>query len=750
MDKLKSYLNQFDIVPTAVKPLAGYVSENYRISDQDGKHWLLKIYRDESEKSLIETENNILVELQNKLNVELSNPIANRNGEYITSLSDGSFCRLLTYIEGTLLLHSDLSSTLLRDFGHQAAQFDIALLDQINPMIAAKVDKWDLKYFSLSKKDVHHIAEPSERKIVDYFIDQFDAHVNDHIQSLRHSVIHNDLNDQNILVEKGRIKGIIDFGDMAYSPLIFESAIAMTYIMLSAEEPVNAASIFLQAYHQSLPLSEQEVRLLYYLVAGRLCTSVISSAKAKAEGVDNDYVLSSEKSSWKLLHYWITQNPIGITNDFLKATDYPIKDVQKQIKYREARRTKLISPAVKMSYDSPIHMQSAAFQYMHDIHGRTYLDAYNNIPHIGHCHPAVTQAISHQARTLNTNTRYHYDSLGEYAEQLLSYFPESLSHVFFVNSGSAASDLSIRLAQNYTDHQQIACIESGYHGNTQIGINISPYKYSGKGGSGLHKQIIELPLPKLYKGQMSCAKDYVEDAISKIEQSLSNGHFIAGFIAEAISGCGGQVPLAPGYIKGMREYLSLHHIPMIIDEVQTGFGRMGSHFWAFELNDIIPDMVVLGKPMGNGHPLAAVVCTQAIAEAFDNGMEFFSSFGGNPVSCEVGKAVISVIEKEGLQQNALEVGQHMSQQLLVLADTYPAIGDVRGHGLFLGVELMDETGEPDTHLAHYVKHYLKDRYILTSTDGKYDNVIKIKPSLCFTKSNADQYCEVLQEALKAY
>jgi len=259
--------------------------------------------------------------------------------------------------------------------------------------------------------------------------------------------------------------------------------------------------------------------------------------------------------------------------------------------------------------------------------------------------------------------------------------------------------------------------------------------------------ILKLPLPKLFQGKYPTGIEFAEDAKKIIQEAIDSGNHPAAFITEAISGCGGQVPLAPGYLKTVKTFLEEHNILTIVDEVQTGFGRTGEHFWAFQLHDIIPDIVILGKPMGNGHPIAAVVTTEKIADAFANGMEFFSSFGGNTVSYEVATAVLNVIEEEQLQLNAKVVGNYFKEQLQSLQTKYRIIGDVRGHGLFIGIEFIDENLKPNANLALHVKNFLKDNFILTGTDGPFDNVLKIKPPMCFNKSNVDVIIEKLKLAL---
>jgi 4-aminobutyrate aminotransferase-like enzyme len=393
-------------------------------------------------------------------------------------------------------------------------------------------------------------------------------------------------------------------------------------------------------------------------------------------------------------------------------------------------------------------MVKAAFQYMYDASGKTYLDARNNIPHVGHCHPKVVQAGQQQMALLNTNTRYLYDQLNDYAEQLLAKFPEPLNKVFFVNSGSAASDLAIRLAYTHTNQRDVMVVEHGYHGNTKTDIDISPYKFEGKGGEGPASYILKVPIPDTFRGpyrdnEGKAGKLYAHEAIRLLNK---NDRKVAAFICEPVIGCGGQIPLPKGYSKEVYSAIRSQGGVCISDEVQTGFGRLGEHFWGFQMQDVVPDIVILGKSMGNGHPLAAVVTSSEVARSFENGMEFFSSYGGNPVSCAIGRAVLEVIEEEELQRNALETGNCFKKRLSMLAENCPEMGDVRGLGLFLGIEFVkdQDTLEPYTRLAKHVENQLRENGILVGTDGPYENVIKIKPPMCFSKSNMQQLVDELE------
>jgi ethanolamine-phosphate phospho-lyase len=718
----------YDLEIIETKRLDGYVSRNFKIVTANG-NYLLK-HHTEKERASILAENLLMEYLNDKLPISISSPVQKSLVDY----ADGSFSRLLAFIEGDFLSPTSITSQIAEDFGTKTAQLDNALCTYNDAQIQSQYHTWDLQncldVWPLAAK----IENRTDRKIVDYFFDQYQSFAVDKLRTCRKQIIHGDLNDQNVLTSNNQISGVIDFGDMCHSHLINEVAIACAYLAWDQDNPLDQICAFIKGYHSKNPLEIKEVDLLYYLIPARLCVSICHAAGRIAEESADQYVLKDQERIWCLLKKWITLNPIEVKNRFYNAIGH--KPVQLSTTRIKESRVKHLGSNLSLSYHEPIHMVSAAFQYMYDAQGNTYLDAYNNIPHVGHCHPGVSEAISRQTRLLNTNTRYLYDAMTNYAEKLLQYFPEPLNKIFFVNSGSAASDLAIRMARTFTNRNHLLTLEHGYHGNTNTAISISPYKYNGTGGAGEQSGITALPLPKLFQGRFNNGADYAEEARIIIDELLLAGKSPASFIAEPISGCGGQVPLAEDYLKTLKPFLEANNILSIIDEVQVGFGRLGDYFWGFEMHDIVPDIVVLGKPMGNGHPIGAVITTAEIADAFDNGMEFFSSFGGNPVSMEVATAVL---EGEGLQQHAKEVGDYFRNRALNLQKKFPQIGDVRCQGLFLGLELINADGEPATYLADTVKNKMKNRLILTSTDGPDDNVIKLKPPLCFTKENVEQF-----------
>ena len=411
-------------------------------------------------------------------------------------------------------------------------------------------------------------------------------------------------------------------------------------------------------------------------------------------------------------------------------------------------------PSVRSAYRDPIRVVRGWMQHLFDDEGRRYLDAYNNVPHVGHCHPRVVQAGQAQMAILNTNTRYLNDVVNEYSARLVATLPERLEVCYLLNSASEANELALRLARTHTRRRDMVVLEAAYHGNTTSLIDISPYKHAGPGGAGAPDWVHVAPLPDDYRGSFrrsdpEAGPKYARELSDVIVDALSRGREIAGFIAESCPSVGGQIVLPQGYLREAYRHVRAAGGLCIADEVQTGLGRTGSHFWAFEAQGVVPDIVVMGKPLGNGHPIAAVVTTRDIAASFDNGMEFFSTFGGNTVSCAIGIAVLDVLRDENLQAHALDVGLRLLGGLASLMDRHPLIGDVRGSGLFVGVELVREreAREPAAEEASYVVDRMRERGVLLGTDGPHHNVIKIRPPMPFTHDDADLLTAVMDQVL---
>jgi len=741
----------FGIETREIKKLAGYDNINYLVKSHDTKY-IFKTYAfNEHLYDLVKAESDVLENLSSSDSNWYPKALKTHDGDYVKVIDlDGkkSIIRLLSFLEGDFFAETTATPELFESFGAFLATMDLQLLDYKNYTIQSRQFEWDLQYVHLNKAFLEDIDQPEKRKIVEYYLQQFDQVVRPELPDLRKSIIHNDANDWNVLVDRGKVSGIIDFGDIVYSPLINELAVGISYAIMKKDDPVLWAAYIIKAYHEKLPLEEKEIDILYYLIAAQLCISVCNSAHNMKLNPENEYISISEKPAWDLLHRWLEINPIYAKNKFREACKLPTIH-EENIDAKISKRQKSIDPIVSLSYNTPIYMKRAAFQYMYDGYGNTFLDAYNNIPHVGHSHPKVVEAGQKQMTMLNTNTRYVYDVLNEYAERLLDKFPTKLNKVYFVNSGSAASDLAIRLARHHTKCQNIMVMEHGYHGHTMTATDISDYKFSNKNGPGQKSFILKVPIPDTYRGKYKDADAGQKYAREAMDLLHNFGDQIAAFITEPVVGCGGQVPLALGYLKNLYPAIKAQGGVCISDEVQTGFGRLGEHFWGYEAQEVIPDIVILGKPMGNGHPIGAVVTTQEIADSFGQGVEFFSSFGGNPVSCAIGLEVLNVLEEERLQQNALEVGNHYIQLMNHLKKDFDCIGDVRGSGLFLGFEIINEEGKQNTELALTIKNELRDRHILMNTDGPFDNVLKSKPPLCFSKKDVDKVVENMYDILKS-
>ncbi len=419
-----------------------------------------------------------------------------------------------------------------------------------------------------------------------------------------------------------------------------------------------------------------------------------------------------------------------------------------------AARASHVGPSLSVAYERPLAIVRGWMQTLFDADGQPYLDGVNNVCHVGHCHPAVVRAGQAQMAALNTNTRYLHPNLNAYAARLAATLPAPLEVCYLVCSGSEANELALRLARAYTGGTDVVVLEAGYHGNTQGLIDVSSYKFDGPGGSGAPAHVHTVPLPDGYRGPIrgfdeAAGRAYAEQVVPVLDAIERDGKRVAAFLAESMPGCGGQIVLPEGYLRAAYELVRARGGVCIADEVQTGFGRCGERFWAFETQGVVPDVVTLGKPIGNGHPLAAVVTTRAIAAAFDNGMEYFNTFGGNPVACAIGSAVLDVIEGEKLREHARAVGELLLERLGELKERHPLVGDVRGRGLFLGVELVRdrETREPAAEEAAYVDSRLRDAGILLSTDGPDHNVLKLKPPLPFDARDAARLVEALDRVL---
>lgn len=438
----------------------------------------------------------------------------------------------------------------------------------------------------------------------------------------------------------------------------------------------------------------------------------------------------------------------------LARTDH-VESAKDSDNYALIRRRQKYLGGSLLFYRDPVHIVRGEGIWLYDQNNNRLLDCYNNVASVGHCHPRVVEALSKQAATLNTHTRYLHEKVVDYAEHLASTLPGDLEVCLFVCSGTEANDLAMRIARTVTGNHGAIVMENAYHGNSTLIYELSPRSYSKERQP---EYVATVEPPNTYRGSFRKDSGEADDNLGEkyanllddaIDQLNRKGHGVAAFMCDTIFDSQGALQAPKDYFQRVYKKVRAAGGLCIADEVQPGFGRTGEHMWGFENYGVVPDIVTLGKPMGDGHPVAGVVTTRDIADKFAKNARYFNTFAGNPVSAAVGKTVLEVIEAEGLQRNAKEVGAYLQEKLEVLMGKHPIIGNVRGLGLFLGVELVRdrETREPASEEALSIVEQMRHQGILIGAAGPFNNVLKVRPPLVFSRDNADLLVEKLDKLL---
>ncbi len=734
-------------------------NENYLLLTAEGERFVLKI-GDEAHPSVVQELEHAMVEhlVAGGFAPALPRTVLTRRGVIEAMRSDPGRPplrgRLLRFVSGTAWMNAGPPTPArLAAAGTAIAELALGLADFIHPAMN-RAHRWDLTAAGALRDRVTLVEDPDRRRLLDRAFMGWAA-VRPELDMLPRGMIHGDLNDENFRVEGDRLVGVLDFGDCLVNPLICDLAIALTYLVLDEPSPLEAAAEIVAAYHRVRPLTTGELEVLFPLMLGRLAVSLAVAAERHRRPDRRPAWFVTEERAWQALIRYAEIDPLTAADRLAAGTGqgvYTDRGASREELLR--RRRSHFCDALSLTYREPLKFIRGRAQYLFDERGRPCLDLYNNVCHVGHCHPRVVAAGQRQLARLNTNTRYLYDEQYEYAERLCATLPEPLRYCFFVNSGSEANELALRLAFTHTRRRDVLVLDNAYHGHTNTLVAISPYKFMGRGGAGRPEPWVHVvPIPDgyrgLHKGQGRDAGTAYGDDVGRVVAGLERPP--AAFIAESLPSCGGQIIPPAGYFETAFRHVRAAGGVCILDEVQVGFGRVGHHFWGFQLQEVVPDIVVMGKPIGNGHPLGAVVTTPEIAASFAAaGMEFFSTFGGNPVSCAIGRAVLDVVCDEGLQARALAVGTVLRDGLVALMDRHPLVGDVRGVGLFIGIELVRDrrTLEPATGEAAEFINRLRRRRILVGTDGPYDNVIKIKGPLVLTEADAALAIRAMDEVLR--
>lgn len=959
--------------------------------DQD---YILKVMRLGCEPEFIDLQCKAFDHITAKApNTPIPKVIRTRDCEPFTTVLDESgeprIIWLLEKVEGMVYAKfKPQSPTLIHDIGAVLGTVNNALQDFEHTALHRDF-KWNLTQADWIKNHLSVITKASRNQQINRILKQFEA-LQPKLRKMPNVAIHNDANDYNIIVNGSlttspQVTGLIDLGDICASPRICDLAIAAAYVVLDNPAPENALVNIVKGYHQSYPLTAEEIDMIWPLLQMRLAVSVVNSTIMAIENPDDPYVVISQKPAWEFLESkainpnlinarlrascdlpvtdaatrvlaWIDKErgsfspimgedlanaplgslsvedtsvpinpfdmplaeaatvgqeyddngktwlgyyheprlvytaeafrngpwkasdrrtvhlavdaftpagtpiytPLAATvfaaeyradhldyggvvilrhetsegDDFFTLYGHLNPDICNNLKigqslekgeafarlgdttqsggwaphthiqlalttegigddwpgvaapdemyfwgkvfpnpaallnlpddkvcYQPVDKTQVLSSRkahfgdnLKLSYSDPIMLLRGWRHHLFDEWGRPYLDAYNNVPHVGHAHPRIQKVAADQLLRMNSNTRYLHPAQSTFAEKILSKLPNSLSICYFVNSGSEANELALRLARAATGGKDMITPDHGYHGNTTGAIDISAYKFNAKGGVGPTDWVHLVDIADDYQGRyrrddLERAEKYASQIDDALEVINDHGGKLAGFIAETFPSVGGQVIPPAGYLSAVYKSIRAADGVCIADEVQTGLGRLGDYYFGFEQQQVTPDIVVLGKPIGNGHPIGVVVTTQAIADKFAQGPEYFSTFGGSTLSCRIGKEVLDIVDDEGLMENARIMGNRLLEGLRQLQSKHSVIGDVRGYGLFIGLELVkdSETQEHGTDIASYIINRMREHRILMGSEGPHYNILKIRPPLTIEADDIDMILTVMDK-----
>ncbi|HET6502396.1 MAG TPA: aminotransferase class III-fold pyridoxal phosphate-dependent enzyme [Amycolatopsis sp.] len=929
--------------------LGGESDHNVRIVTGDGGEFLLKATPGSTDDVQLRWQTDVLAHLADRVpDLPVSRLVPDGTGAYLVAV-DGYALRLLTWRPGALMgLLEHHPVELLTELGQVAGQLTQALADlPVRPGVRSH--HWDVRRARTAVEDgIGFVPDERNRRHCEQVLTWFDRCA-PMLEKLPMGVVHHDMNDFNVLALTGedgrpRISGVLDVGDALYTVRVAEVAIAVAYAMLRKEDPLATAAAVVSGFHSVVPLTPEEIAVVFPLAAARLCVNATTWTH-RTSIMDSEYGRARMRHTWPALARIVRINPVfaemalraacgldapaasalpahaapaavlpgplteldltpagdlydgldwtddaafaraiavraggatGFTRHLspalrwaeqrseaaapvqlgtglFPATGEPVRapldgDVERVADPLVLRHqdfwtcwwglTPAISPGARVEagavlgtaastlgepvqvqvvtsphlaveppprrvrprdvplwsklcpdpapllgiaapgtsrmdvhdvvsvrqrrfgrsqrayYQRPMNLVRGRGVWLYDEDGLGYLDAINNVTHVGHAEPRVSAAAAAQMNKLNTNSRFVYEGIASYAEKLCASLPAPLEVAFLVCTGSEANDLALRIARQVTGRTDVMVIDGAYHGNTTAVTGISPNRYKGPGGAGAPPTTHEVTRPDRYRGPFGygdpdAGPHYAADVSATVARLTAEGRPPAAFIAESLMGTAGNIILPEGYLRESFAAVRAAGGLCISDEVQVGVGRLGRAFWGFEPQGVVPDIVTMGKPLGNGHPIAAVVTTREIADAFDTGMKYFNTFGGNPVSCAIGQQVLEIVRQDGLQTRAAEVGRYFLDRLEQLKEKHELIGDVRGEGLYLGVELVRDrtTKEPAAAETMAVSEAMKDRGVIVYPNGVHDNVLKIKPPMVFGREHVDIFAEALDAVL---
>ena len=732
------------------EPLVSERDQNFRLADASGAGWVLKVSNAAEDRGVVEMEV-AAVERIASVDPALPVPVARTalDGSTVITAEVGGathLVRLLPLLAGRTAQPTELDAAAMAHVGEVVGRIGLGLRGFFHPA-AGRTIWWDQRHLPELARRVSLTDGPERRELLGRVLERFHRRVVPALPRLRSQLIHNDVTLDNLLLDDDhRVTGIIDFGDMAHTALILDVPATLQSLLRDRSDLFEVTDAFLAGYASVLPLEPAEAELVGDLLAGRMAQTILISAWRMPQYPDNEYIRGWAGPAWELLEQ---MDGIGFDEVSRRMTAIGRAPLGRRASDDDllTRRERVLGTALEsLSYRRPLHLVRGDGTWMEATDGRRYLDAYNNVPVVGHAHPRVAAAIAHQAATLNTNTRYLHEHVVELAERLVATMPDGLDTVLFVNSGSEANDLAWRLATLFTGADAGLATAWSYHGVSAAIADITASEWpDGEKPDGVEV----FDAPDTYRGR------YVDASAARTEVSAAVGRLAehgrrpaALYIDSTFTADGIFVPepsVVAAIVGAARDAGAL----FVADEVQSGHGRTGE-LWGFSRWGVTPDIVTLGKPMGNGHPVAAVITRSEIVDRFGASTTFFSTFGGNPVACAAALAVLDVLEDEGLVARAASVGDRLRSEITALADRREAIGDVRGRGLMTGVELVVDRGsrKPAGDLARRVKDDMAERGVLIGTTGRHGNVLKVRPPLSLSDDEADVIVSTLDAVLR--
>jgi 4-aminobutyrate aminotransferase-like enzyme len=628
---------------------------------------------------------------------------------------------------------TDLDLASVRRLGAFVARLGRALRGFFHPA-ARRSLLWNIGNATFLRPLTPELPE-NGRELVTRTLDGFEARVLPAWPTLRAQITHGDPSLDNLLLdERGTVTGVVDFGDMCHTALVTDLSTLLVSVLAGRDEDeaFRVARLVLDGYSSVTPLEEVERSLVGDLLATRLATSVTVNAWRARRFPDNaGYIQAGDRESWALLEMLDRLGP----EESARRLGAGVASTTSVDMLLEKRR-RLLGPAISpLFYDHPLHLVRAEGVWMFGADGRRYLDAYNNVPTVGHSHPRVAEAVARQTRTLATNARYLYEPLLELAERLVATMPSGLDTVFVVNSGTEANDVAWRLVTEFTGNAGGIVTEHAYHGTSAVTAELSPEEWT----EDRRPARVETFRPPVDGASAA-------DLARAVDRLGNRGLTPAAVYVDGAFTSDGILAPSPAYLQDLVRRAHDAGALFVADEVQAGHGRTGEQLWCFESYGIVPDVVVLGKPMGNGYPVAAVITRREVVDRFAERNSFFSTYGGNPVAAAAALAVLDVIEDEELIPHTASIGGALRRILEELRSRHPSVGEVRGRGLLIGVELL-RGGEPDPETARRVTNGMRDRGVLIGSTGPHDNVLKIRPPLVFEAEHAERLTEALNAAL---